>query len=80
MRKYDTGECWRAAEVESVEVWEVSGIETTRYKTIQKYNLMKSKKKIGSIDKIVFLLQLNFDVKNKKSVQWRFLTLNVTIR
>lgn len=54
MRKYDTGECWRAAEVESAEVLEVSGIETTRYKTIQKYNLMKSKKRLDQLIKLFF--------------------------
>lgn len=59
VRKYDTGECWRAAEVESVEVWEISGIETTRYKTIHKHYLMKSTKKF---DQLIVFLQLNFGI------------------
>lgn len=54
VRKYDTGECWRAGETESVEVWEVRGIETTKYKTIQKYNLMKSKKRLDQLVKLFF--------------------------
>lgn len=61
VRKYDTGECWRAGETESVEVWEVRGIETTRNQTIQKYNLMKSKKRLDQLIKL-FLLQLNFGI------------------